>query len=342
MAHTARSLTLLFGLISLSVPSPGSAAKTLKSRETPVTSQRSDSRDLWSEPADIATRNLYYGPGGEEHQPKGSFTFVEEDLAGSNPKYIVRDRDDVKWTIKLGLEAQPETVASRLVWAAGYFSNEDYYLDDLKVAEMPAQVKRGRKLIGPEGTMHAARLKRHMGDEKTLENWQWRSDPFTGTRELNGLKVMMALINNWDLKDVNNKLYAGKDGAGQEYVVSDLGASFGTTGLAFPFSHSKGDLKSFVKSKFITRISDEFVDFRTPSHPAIVYAYWPPRFMKRVRLDDLVHNIPREDARWIGHLLSGLSPDQIRDAFRAAGYTPDQVEGFTRVVQGRIAELNEL
>ena len=53
---------------------------------------------------------------------------------------------------------------------------------------------------------------------------------FTGTRELNGLRVMMALINNWDLKDENNAIYREKPVRDQIYEVSDLGASFGTTG----------------------------------------------------------------------------------------------------------------
>ena len=78
--------------------------------------------------------------------------------------------------------------------------------------------------------MHAVRLKRHLEDQKKIENWKWSDDSVAGSRELNGLKVMMALINNWDLKDENNELYGGKNAAEQVYIVSDLGASFGTTG----------------------------------------------------------------------------------------------------------------
>ena len=36
--------------------------------------------------------------------------------------------------------------------------------------------------------------------------WPWAQNPFNGTRELQGLKVLMALINNWDLKTENNKI----------------------------------------------------------------------------------------------------------------------------------------
>jgi hypothetical protein len=305
-------------------------------------SARSESAVLWRDPTDIRSRNLFYGPGGEKHQPHGPFTFVEEDLNGTNPKYVVRDKQKVKWTIKLGMEARPETVATRLVWAVGYFTNEDYFLSDLRVDEMPAHLKRGRNLVGPDGSMHAARLKRHVDDLKKIENWKWRHDALSGTRELNGLMVMMALINNWDLKDDNNAIYGGKNAPEQLYVVSDLGASFGSTGLSFPFSHSKGYLSSYVHSKFITKVEPEYVDFRVPSRPALIYVFKVPDFVRRVRMDSLGKHIPREDARWTGHLLARLSSRQIQDAFRAAGYGPEQVEVFSKVVQGRIGELNQL
>ena len=34
-----------------------------------------------------------------------------------NPKFNVVDEDGVKWGVKFGNEAKPETAATRLVWA---------------------------------------------------------------------------------------------------------------------------------------------------------------------------------------------------------------------------------
>jgi len=328
-------------LISATVMALG-AANASKPAATALSKENVNISSLWREPTDISTRNLFYGSGGEEHQPNGPYTFVQEDMDGTSPKYVIRDKNNVKWTVKLGMEARPETVATRLVWAAGYFTNDDYLLEDLQVNGMPSHLQRGRKLIGADGTLHVARLKRHVGDEKNEGDWPWRDDAFAGTRELNGLKVMMALINNWDLKDMNNKVYGGKDGQEPIYLVSDLGASFGASGLSFPFSHSKGYVKAYEQSKFITKVTPEYVDFRTPSRPSLVYAATPSAFIKRTRLDTLVHHIPLDDARWIGHLLSALTPGQIHDAFRAAGYPPDQVNAYSSVVKARIAQLNAL
>ena len=179
---------------------------------------------MWSDPKDLESRNLFYGPGGQEHEPGGKMTFVEEDLDGSSPKFVVRDENGDKWKAKLGVEARPETVATRLVWAVGYYANEDYFLPELKVQGLPTRLHRGRGLVDADGTRHNVRLKREDKKEETkVGTWEWRHDAFTGTRELNGLRALMAVINNWDLKDVNNAIYQA--GGERVYMVSDLGAT---------------------------------------------------------------------------------------------------------------------
>jgi hypothetical protein len=66
------------------------------------------------------------------------------------------------------------------------------------------------------------------------------------------------------------------------------------------------------------------------------------RGRKFVSGEGTVRNVPRADARWIGELLKQLSPDQIADAFHAAGYTPEQVSAYTQKVSERIDELTKL
>ena len=300
---------------------------------------------LWRNPSDISSRDLFYGPGGKQHAPHTTFTFQKEDLSGTNPKFDVVDQDGTKWKVKLGVEARPETVASRLVWAVGYYANEDYFLSDLRVEGMP-HLKRGQNLVGRDGTMHNVRLKRDLKGEKKVGDWKWRENPFTTNRELNGLRVLMSLMNNWDLKDENNSLYEEKrtDEAGPElhYMVGDLGASFGTSGRSLTHSMSKGNLNSYRNSKFIDKVTSEYVDFNTPARPALIYVFTPKEFVARMNLRWIGRHIPRSDVEWIAGLLAQLSPEQIRDAFRAAGYSPEQVDGFSSVVGQRIAELKKL
>jgi len=295
---------------------------------------------LWEDPADIATRDMINGPGGADHQPKGPFKFVKEDLNGTNPKFVITGGDGVKWKVKLGEEAHPETVASRLVWAAGYFADEEYFLPGFQVEGIPSSLRRGAKFIEANGIVHDARLKRYLKGEEKSGTWQWKANPFSGTREFNGLRIMMALINNWDLKDVNNTVYVyeGK----RIYLVSDLGASFGTTGRSVTRAESKGNLDAYKDSKFISKVGDEGVNFSVPSRPAMIHVFEAPEFKSRVDMEWIGKQIPAEDARWIGSILAKLSPEQIQAAFGAAGYSPKEIVGFSAVVEARIAELNKL
>jgi hypothetical protein len=344
MPNTFRQLAFLLAFMVSAIPGANNAPKAGKAGIADL--GHGTKAVLWHDSTDIASLNLLYGSGGADHQPRGSFTFVQEDMEGSNPKFDVRDQDGVKWKVKLGAEARPEVVATRLVWAAGYFTQEDYFVADLQVQGLP-HLHRGQNLVGPDGTVHNVRLKRSMKGEEKIGNWKWGSNPFEGTREFNGLRVLMALINNWDLKDSNNAVYQAKQKEGsadldQIYLVSDLGASFGPTGFGLSVEASRGNLDAYKRSKFITSKSADEVDFETPSRPTLVETFNLPMFVHRLDLRWIGRDVPRAHARWMGQLLSRLSPEQIHDAFRAAGYSPQEASQFAAVVQSRIAELCNL
>lgn len=295
---------------------------------------------LWRNPVDIGSRDLFNGPGGKAHRPpSGIFTFVKEDLKGSNPKFVVRDRNGVRWKVKLGIEARPETVASRMVWAAGYFADEDYFVERLHVGGLPARLHRGRKFVSGD-VVSNARLKRELAEGEREGTWSWRSSPFAGTRELNGLRTVMALINNWDLKDENNAIR--DDGARLIYLVSDLGASFGTPGRSWPYEKERGNLESYRRSRLFSGGNAEFVDFRTPARPKLVFLVNPVEYWRHVHLEWVGRHIPRDDVRWMGRLLSRLSQRQIEDAFRAAGYPAPEAQAFTEILETRISQLSDL
>jgi hypothetical protein len=342
MFNVFKHVSFSIAVLSIAVATAGAPAKrSTEKQKAEITGH--GPAVLWRHPKDIATRDLIYGPGGKAHSPVGPFTFDKEDLKGTNPKFDVIAANGGKWKVKLGEEAQPETVASRLVWAVGYFANEDYFVPVLRVKDMPT-LKRGRKLVTPDGVAYGARMKRSVPGQKKIGEWEWLDDRFTNTREWNGLRTLMAVINNWDLKDENNAIYQaeGPQGPEQLYMVSDLGSSFGTTGLSWTKRGSKGNLKAYRHSKWIKNIGPEYVDFNVPSRPALDHFPDIPALMRRLRLRKIGWNVPRKDARWMGNLLGELSAKQIRDAFRSAGYEAGTVEAYSRVVESRIAELKRI
>ncbi len=300
---------------------------------------------IWQDPGAIASRSLFYGSGGEADQPHPPVAFLKEDKKGTNPKFDVRDRNGEKWKVKLGVEARPETVATRLLWAVGYFTEEDYFVPDLKVENLPTQLSRGQEFVQPGGDVPNVRLKRHPPHAEKNGEWHWRKNPFFGAREFNGLRVMMALINNWDVKDENNSIYDDKKTGQELYLVTDLGASLGTTGYHLGAGRGKNNLGAYKASKFISHVHKTSVDFGTPSHSPLIQIlgiFWIPEFVSRWRLRWIGRGIPREDAKWIGGLLAQLTPEQLHDAFRAADYPSQDIDAYVAVVQRRIAELGRL
>lgn len=294
---------------------------------------------IWRDPGDTASLNLLYGVGGEADapDPNARFTFLSEDTQSSNPKFDIKDNQGVEWKVKLGQETQAETAATRLLWAAGYFVDEDYYMAKLRVAGMP-KLHRGDDFVSAGGLVHGARLERKQKEVKKLATWDWFHNPFVGKREFSGLKVMMSLLNNWDLKEINNSIYE-VDGE-RRYLVTDLGASFGNTGSTF--TRSKGSPKDYADSKFIVKLTPGFIDFVMHSRPFFLTAVDVPYYKERTRIEEITKHIPRADAKWLGSRLLLLSKDQISDCFRAAGYTPAETELYTKIVQKRIAQLNSL
>ena len=294
---------------------------------------------LWRDSGDMAALNLLYGAGGIDHapDPHGTFTFVKEAVDGTNPKFEVDDAAGVRWRVKLGEESQTEVAGTRLVWAAGYFVDEDYYLPEVTITGL-SHLNRGKNLVAPGGVVRGASFERRSKDEKKRGDWDWFKNPFLDTREENGLRVMMALINNWDLKQVNNSIV--DVGGERRYEITDLGATFGNTGNYL--TRSKGQLADYAETKFIERETPEFVDFVLHSRPFVLTIFNRAHYREYTRMEQLTRHIPRGDARWLGDRLSQLSGEQLRDAFRAAGYSPAVVDGFAQVVAKRIAALKAL
>ncbi|MFC6644570.1 hypothetical protein ACFQBQ_02985 [Granulicella cerasi] len=294
--------------------------------------------------ANVSSLDLFLGPGGADGQPKPPFTFIDEDKNGTNPKLNAKDATGQSWRVKLGPEARPEVVATRLLWAMGYFVEDDYVLPEATVSNL--QMKRGKGEIAENGLIKDARFAHKPDGQKKAGIWEWKANPFFGKREFNGLRVMMALMNNWDLKDVNNAVFVDKDKHQQYLVVSDIGATFGGNAFNLPIANSKGNIEAYEKSGFIDKTHDGMVDFATPKAPGAALlktgGTLVGEYFHRRGFDWIGNNIPVEDARWMGEQLGALSHQQLVDAFRAGHFPADEVDRYVIVVENRIAQLKHL
>jgi hypothetical protein len=277
---------------------------------------KSDKKELtgtpvfWHEPTDLESRNLLLGAGGEEMKPDISkVTFIEEKKGGYSKKYRVRDARGNEWIAKLGKEAQPDTAANRLLWALGYETEIAYLIPKVK--------------IEGKGEFENVRFEARPADVKRVGNWMWENNPFKDTSEFRGLKILMVMINNWDMKDSNNEILATTNATGEaelRYIISDLGGTFGKTGGFF--ARSRNEPKDFEKASFIKKVKGDVIDFNYGG-----------------KNQKLVENITVADARWLSNLLKRLSDDQIKDAFRAANYSTEDVDQLSGALKVRINEL---
>ena len=311
MNHKRKLVTLVVFALLLSITSiETSLAKPKKKKEaltgTPV---------LWERPTDIASRDLYLGPGGAAMRPDvRRITFIKEEKGGYSKKYRVRDASGREWVAKIGKEAQAETSAVRLLYGLGYMTEVNYLVP--------------RVTIPGKGTFTNVRFEARPDNWKRAGEWKWKQNPFVRSPELQGLKVLMALINNWDLKDSNNVILKVKGSDELRYAISDLGATFGhasTTPLLWRFTRDRNNPASYAKSNFFEKVKGD----RVVLH-----------FGGKNR--GLMKDISVQDAQWLGSLLSQLSDAQIRDAFRAANYTPGQINLLAGEVRERTNELLSL
>lgn len=297
---------------------------------------------LWRNPGNIRNRDLYYGPGSKALAPAPPFRFVKEVKEGGMPKFDVEDARGVKWRVKLGPEAQAETAASRLVWAAGYNAEESYYLGRARIDGL-RKLSRGQKYVDGD-SVRGARFEPRRENVKRGKEWGWSKNPFKNTREINGLKTMMVLLNNWDAFKKNNRVIHDKDSGEAKYTVTDLGATLGAVG-GIGGRRSKGNVQDFARRGLVSKVEGEQVKFNydvKPKKLGLLSIVYPPYFFRQRKATNTMRKVPVSDAAWIGSQLAQLSDSQLRDSFRAAGYDRATTEAYVRTLRSRINELNRL
>ena len=270
--------------------------------------------ELWSDPKDLAERDLLLGSSRPDHAPSknDAFTVVSLDKTGFSKGYDVTGPDGREWKIKLGKEVQPEIVLSRILWALGYYQPETYYVT-------------GWQLAGTwesEGEPARFRLE---SDHETDGEWAWLENPFAGTRPLQGLVAINLLLNNHDLKTSNNRVYRLNDAKAEparRYVVQDIGSALGKP-RGFPYLRgTRNDIDDFEDRQLIRKVNGSRVqlDYRGSSHGGVLERLTPA------------------DVIWACDLMNRLSDSQLDDAFKAADYPPDNRQRYIAKLRSKIQE----
>ena len=293
---------------------------------------------VWKNPGAVEALDFAAGPGGKKKVPTPPFTFLEENMGGSNPKIKVKDAQGTTWHVKWGSEVNAEVFATRIAWAAGYFVDPAYFIASGKIIGARG-LKRAKKYVKSDGSFTEARFERHKNKDATVlegeEGWLWEENPLVGTRELNGLKIIVMLTSNWDNKDrrdvgrgSNTAIieYRNRNRIERRYMITDWGASMGKWGGVM--SREKWDAKGYEKqtSDFIKEVERGLVEFGYSGQHS-------GDFKKGIRVSDV---------KWLLTYVGRITDGQLRNGLRASGATPEEVEIFTRSIRNRINQMRRL
>jgi len=273
---------------------------------------------MWEE-VNVRGRDLFHGPGGREMMPDLSrIKFIRKESGGANTKYRIEDGSGRIWIAKLGREARPETAAVRMLWGLGYKTEVNYLVP---VITIPGK-----------GTHRNVRLEARPKNVDREGVWKWTRNPFLGTPELQGLKIMQIFMTNWDVLDKQNEILKvdGRSGPEFHYIISDLGRTFGKYGnnnlpIIYRFGRRTGAPGPYSKASFIKGYEKGRIQWGIKGKNRGIYK-----------------DVTLEDARWLLARLQQLSDRQIDDAFRAANYSPSDVSIYRKAVKRRISELEQL
>src|SRR3954471_3989314 len=298
--------------------------------------RRAAGHRLWRDPGEVERLDLTIGPGGRDFMPQEPFHFVEEHSTGTQPCVSVHDARGRRWRVKWGQEVPCETCAVRLAWACGYYAEITHLVRAGHIGGINA-LTRAASCVDASGAFTDARLELDDPEvEKLFEehSWSWTDNPFVGTRELAGLKVLLMLISNWDNKDQrdvargsNTAIYVTRVSRWRreaQYMIVDWGGSMGRWGQTV-VTRGRWDAAGFAAQtpQFVTGVSDGFVQFGYTGQ----------------RTGDARANIRVEDVAWLCRYLGRITDRQLRAALDASGGTDDEISSFTLSLRARIDQL---
>jgi hypothetical protein len=286
---------------------------------------------LWHDPGPVEKLDFAAALDFPVQPPSPPFRFDREDLSGTQPKLFLRDANGVIWNVKFGAEVKPEAFCWRIVRACGYFVEPNFYVREGRIDGLPA-LKRPSASLSAGVQFHDARFQWRTPEYRFVREgaWSWDDNPFSGTRQLKGLKILLMLLSNFDNKYSRVGPRGGpntgrfhSDSGTTWYSFTDWGSAMGRWGdrtgqTAWRCSDFSAQTTGFVQ----------------------VVARGRVRFAYEGHIPHFNDGIGPADVKWLYGYLSRITDDQLRAGLKASGATPEEQECFTHSIRARIEQLN--
>lgn len=283
---------------------------------------------LWHDPGAVETLDFRYGIGGEEMQPKPPFTFEDEDLSGTTAKVKLRDANQRHWVVKFGNEASSDTFCTRLAWALGYYVEPTYFVPEGLIAGVHG-LTRARSDVDSGGHFQSGRFQLRSREPQFLKtaDWSWTDNPFLGTPELGGLKILNMLVSNWDDKDARDESRGSNTAIYQlgkllYFFIDDWGGAMGRWGKFF--TRDKWNASSFLtqSDRFVKRGSGGLEWGYVGQHSSL-----------------MTKDVTPGDARWLLQYLGRITDGQLRAGLISSGAGESETEKYVQGLRLRIQAL---
>lgn len=326
-------LPIAVGLLLLSLPLMRDGMRLETFADTAQANTRAAATGvIWRDPGAVERLDFAAGPGGNSNRPRSPFVFLKELSVGRSPKIKVRDAGGREWVVKWGTEVKAEIIATRIAWASGYFVDSTYFVKAGRI-EGIKNLGPANEYVGPDGSFKEARFELWNDGYVEGKNWSWNKNPFLGSRELNGLKIVVMLTSNWDNKDSrdtfngpNTAIIDHVENGRRElrYLVDDWGSTMGKWGPRYWY-RDKWNCKAYSEqtAEFISGVKDGVIE-------------WGFAGSRNVS-----EGIRVEDVQWSLSFLGRITDSQIKAGLRASGATPEEVECFGSAIRRRINQMRD-
>ena len=153
----------------------------------------------------------------------------------------------------------------------------------------------------------------------------------------------MILLNNFDARAANNRIIHVEAKRVTTLPISALRSVVPAVSAAR--ARRTISLIFCRRSLCAALTKDGVVEFdydtrpRGLGHLSVLHPFY---YRGEVNKEKAMRGIPISHARWIGSLLSQVSDEQLRDAFRVANYPEGTMESYVSSLRERINQLNEL
>jgi hypothetical protein len=165
-------------------------------------------------------------------------------------------------------------------------------------------------------------------------SWAWDDNPFIGTPQLSGLKIVNMLLSNWDTKDrrdvsrgSNTAIFerrVSRWGREAQYLITDWGGAMGKWGSNVVW-RDRWDVNGFEAQTpgFVTGVTNGFVNFGYQGQ----------------RTGEIARGITVENAAWFFSYAGRLTETALHTGLTASGATPDEAARFARALIDRIQQI---